>query len=99
MGRAVARLASARSAARVGRFALVDGPVEAQLLEPAYEVAAELALARADPDLAWTMVCTGLNLMHASGGEKWSYPLCWLGWRAEADVVSAGRPADPARAC
>jgi DNA-binding CsgD family transcriptional regulator/tetratricopeptide (TPR) repeat protein len=76
-------------------FALVDGPVEAQVAAPPYEIAAELALGRGDVDRARGLVVAGLDLLHRYGGEDRSEYLVWLGWRAEADAVTAGHVPDP----
>ncbi len=77
-------------------FALVDGPVEAQVVAPPYEIAAELAVIRGEVDQARDMVGTGLDLLHRYGGEQRNENLVWLGWRAEADAVTAGHEPDPA---
>jgi DNA-binding CsgD family transcriptional regulator/tetratricopeptide (TPR) repeat protein len=77
-------------------FALVDGPVEAQVVAPPYEIAAELALVRGEVDRARELVVAGLDLLHRYGGESRSEYLVWLGWRAEADAVTAGHEPDPA---
>jgi DNA-binding CsgD family transcriptional regulator/tetratricopeptide (TPR) repeat protein len=76
-------------------FALVDGPVEAQVVAPPYEIGAELALVRGEVDQARQLVRTGLDLLHRYGGEQRNEYLVWLGWRGEADAVTAGHVPDP----
>jgi DNA-binding CsgD family transcriptional regulator/tetratricopeptide (TPR) repeat protein len=77
-------------------FALVDGPAEAQVVGPPYEIAAELALIRGDVDQARRLVRTGLELVLGYGGDKRTEYLVALGWRAEADAAAAGQAPDPA---
>jgi DNA-binding CsgD family transcriptional regulator/tetratricopeptide (TPR) repeat protein len=77
---------------------LADGPIEPQVTEPAYGLAAELALLRGDVEAARRLVGTGLERVNRHGGAFTTHRLVWLGWRAEADAATTGRGADPARA-
>jgi DNA-binding CsgD family transcriptional regulator len=77
-------------------FTMTEGPSAAQIVQPAYEHGAELALWRGDVDTARRLVLTGLDRSHEAGGEPSNHWLCWLGWRAEADAATAGHDADPA---
>ncbi|HEU4422235.1 MAG TPA: LuxR C-terminal-related transcriptional regulator, partial [Pilimelia sp.] len=77
-------------------LALVDGPMEPQVTEPAYGVSAELALLIGDIDAARWLVNTGLDRVNRDGGTYSTHRLVWLGWRAEADAAATGRGAQPA---
>jgi DNA-binding CsgD family transcriptional regulator len=77
-------------------LALVKGPTEAQVFAPAHEIAIELALLRGDIDTARGFVHTVFRRLAEVGDDYPAFSTRALGWRVEADAVTAGRDADPA---